>query len=130
IAEINRVATQTEFNGLKVLDGSFTSQSFQVGANYGQTIEVDSIKAATAYALGLTGGELMNYETTVTMTDVVADGDLKINGVDIAASNSAIELAAAITTSGAGVTATAGATTTSGTVSNAGNVASLTINGV
>ncbi|MFS8609384.1 MAG: hypothetical protein LOD94_15545, partial [Gammaproteobacteria bacterium] len=63
IAEINRVATQTEFNGLKVLDGSFTAQSFQVGANYGQTIEVDSIKAATAYALGLTGGELIDYTT-------------------------------------------------------------------
>src|SRR5690606_37843908 len=109
IAEINRVATQTEFNGLKVLDGSFTAQSFQVGANYGQTIEVDSIKAATAYALGLTGGELIDYTTgEVQMTAAIADGDLTINGVEIAASDSAFELAAAITSSGTGVTAKAG----------------------
>ena len=31
-AEIDRVATQTQFNGLNLLDGSFTAQQFQVGA--------------------------------------------------------------------------------------------------
>ncbi|PKO59545.1 MAG: flagellin, partial [Betaproteobacteria bacterium HGW-Betaproteobacteria-17] len=51
-AEINRVATQTEFNGLKLLDGSFTNASFQVGANQGQTIDVTSIANATISALG------------------------------------------------------------------------------
>ncbi|SDE01210.1 flagellin N-terminal helical region, partial [Aquimonas voraii] len=34
-SEIQRVATQTEFNGTKLLDGSFTGQAFQVGANAG-----------------------------------------------------------------------------------------------
>ena len=38
--ELDRVANQTEFNGLKLLDGTFTSQSFQVGANANQTISV------------------------------------------------------------------------------------------
>jgi len=38
--ELDRVANQTEFNGLKLLDGTFTSQSFQVGANAHQTISV------------------------------------------------------------------------------------------
>ena len=131
IAEINRVATQTEFNGLKVLDGSFTAQSFQVGANYGQTIEVDSIKAATAYALGLTGGELIDYTTgEVQMTAAIADGDLTINDVEIAASDSALALAAAITSSGTGVTAKAGPTVATGTVDTAGDVSGLVINGV
>src|SRR3954463_3737341 len=32
-AEIDRVATTTSFNGVKLLDGSFTSAVFQVGAN-------------------------------------------------------------------------------------------------
>src|SRR5438128_7630484 len=39
-AEIDRVATQTAFNGTNLLDGSFTSKAFQVGANVGQTITV------------------------------------------------------------------------------------------
>ncbi len=38
--ELDRVANQTEFNGLKLLDGTFTAQSFQVGANANQTISV------------------------------------------------------------------------------------------
>src|SRR5690606_3667304 len=40
IAEINRIASQTSFNGLKVLDGTFGVQNFQVGANAGETISV------------------------------------------------------------------------------------------
>ncbi len=32
LAEIDRIATQTQFNGTTLLDGSFTSQAFQVGA--------------------------------------------------------------------------------------------------
>jgi flagellin len=39
VAEITRVASQTSFNGL--LDGSFTTQSFQVGANAGETININ-----------------------------------------------------------------------------------------
>jgi len=42
-AEIDRVATHTDFNGTKLLDGSFTKAAFQVGANQGQTIEVEAI---------------------------------------------------------------------------------------
>jgi flagellin len=40
IAEINRIAAQTSFNGRKVLDGSFGNATFQVGANVGETIAV------------------------------------------------------------------------------------------
>src|ERR1043165_8460419 len=40
LAEIQRIASQTSFNGRKVLDGSFGSASFQVGANVGETISV------------------------------------------------------------------------------------------
>ncbi|RMD79457.1 MAG: flagellin [Gammaproteobacteria bacterium] len=41
ISELDRIATTTEFNGLKLLDGTFTTQKFQVGANASQTISVD-----------------------------------------------------------------------------------------
>jgi flagellin len=37
-AELNRIAQTTQFNGQNILDGSFTSATFQVGANANQTI--------------------------------------------------------------------------------------------
>ena len=54
ISEIQRVASQTEFNGTKLLDGSFTGQAFQVGANAGQLITVSEITNAQTSALGET----------------------------------------------------------------------------
>ncbi|SDE15908.1 flagellin, partial [Aquimonas voraii] len=50
--EIDRVATQTEFNGAKLLDGSFSGQAFQVGANAGQLISVNTIADARVSQLG------------------------------------------------------------------------------
>ncbi|MGM0953504.1 MAG: flagellin [Pseudomonadota bacterium] len=43
VEEINRVAAQTSFNGLKVLDGTFGTQTFQVGANSGETIGISGL---------------------------------------------------------------------------------------
>ena len=40
LAEVERIATQTAFNGQKVLNGTFGSATFQVGANVGETITV------------------------------------------------------------------------------------------
>ncbi|MGZ9006105.1 MAG: flagellin N-terminal helical domain-containing protein, partial [Burkholderiales bacterium] len=64
ISEITRVASQTAFNGTVLLDGSFTSQAFQVGANANQTISVNSIADSRATGLGSNtmtlGGTLMN----------------------------------------------------------------------
>ena len=53
-SEINRVATQTNFNGVKLLDGSFTNKTFQVGANAGETISVSNIVNAKSDSLGTT----------------------------------------------------------------------------
>jgi flagellin len=46
--EVDRVANTTEFNGLKLLDGSFSAQQFQVGANANQTISVTVAGATTS----------------------------------------------------------------------------------
>ena len=54
VAEIDRVAKNTEFNGTKLLDGSFSGQAFQVGANAGQLITIDSITNAQKNSLGST----------------------------------------------------------------------------
>ena len=50
--DIDSVASQTQFNGVNLLDGSFQGASFQVGANAGQTITVSSIGSSKSSAIG------------------------------------------------------------------------------
>ncbi len=52
--EIDRVAKTTSFNGTKLLDGSFANATFQVGANAGEGISIDSIVNSDSAALGQT----------------------------------------------------------------------------
>ncbi len=82
IAEITRTAEETDFNGRKLLDGSF-SASFQIGANAGQTVEV-SIEALTADKLG--AGQEAGISALGTNT-AFTNGDLVINGEGIRASS-------------------------------------------
>ena len=51
-SEITRIASQTEFNTMKVLNGSFTNKKFQVGANSSQQIDV-SIDKMSASEIGV-----------------------------------------------------------------------------
>ncbi len=51
IQEIDRVATQTQYNGQVLLDGSFQNKSIQVGTEAGQTVGF-SVAALTADNLG------------------------------------------------------------------------------
>ncbi len=88
--EINRVASQTNFNGVKLLDGSFANQTFQVGANSGETIDVTTIVDAQSTALGTTTVNTTDYATsgtailTANISDI-ADGEIVINGENIGA---------------------------------------------
>ena len=50
-SEMNRIANSTTFNGLKIIDGTFLSQQFQVGPNANETIGV-SIASMAADDLG------------------------------------------------------------------------------
>jgi len=52
ISEISRIASQTSFNGLKVLDGSFGQANFQVGADVGNTIGVNLSTGVGANQIG------------------------------------------------------------------------------
>jgi flagellin len=81
VAEISRTADETDFNGRKLLDGSF-SASFQVGANAGQTIDV-SIAELTTDKLGSSSQAGVSSQGTDTK---LGNGDLVINGENIRAS--------------------------------------------
>jgi flagellin len=110
IDEIDRVAKQTNFNGVKLLDGSFSAQSFQVGANVGDTITVSNLANATKTGLGLDNSGAEVEGLAVTAAGLGA-GDLTINGQPVgAATADAKSIAAAI--NAAGDTARATATTT------------------
>ncbi len=109
ISEINRVSAQTSFNGLKLLDGSFTSQQFQVGANAGETIVMSSINSTSASSLGLGGGGTSGSVGASALTA----GQVTINGVDVgtpaadaATIATAINANSSITATGVTATAT------------------------
>src|ERR1700742_3395836 len=51
-SDIDSVASQTQFNGVNLLDGTFQGATFQVGANAGQTITVSSVASAATNNLG------------------------------------------------------------------------------
>ncbi len=147
IAEITRVSSQTSFNGLNLLDGTFTSQNFQVGANANQTISVSSIADSRSTALGsnvlvaagtlmgttkaaaadLTGGNLIGVEAGLTI-NTVNGGTTAAFGYAALADAKAI--AAAINTNAAsvGVSATASNSATLSGLSAAGTV-SFTLGG-
>jgi len=142
VLEIDRVAQNTTFNGIQLLDGTFTTQSFQVGANNGETVDIASITSARTSTLGtrveasvtVAGGDrTTTSRAAVGATDAtIAIGDG--SAIAIAANDgSAKALAATINSSVTGVTATAGVTTAdsqaaAGANAEAGKV--ITINGV
>ncbi|MDX2426785.1 MAG: flagellin [Cycloclasticus sp.] len=105
IAEIDRVASTSSFNGVKLLDGSFADQAFQVGANAGETVSISSIGSTRTLALGQTTGATATVGTAVQAG--FAAGDLTVNGNAITATADAKAIADAITASDVNLTATA-----------------------
>ena len=76
-AEIERVGTDTEFNGIKLLSGSAGTISFQVGAGDGQQITVGTISLGTQVAQSV-------YTMSATGTTDIAGIDAAINNVSAA----------------------------------------------
>ncbi|WP_426110098.1 flagellin [Massilia sp. PWRC2] len=82
--EIDRVAKSTSFNGLNLLDGSFTAQSFQVGANAtsNDRIQIDKIAnlQTTTLGTGLSGASSL---TSGNVSGGLTAGDLTLNGTQV-----------------------------------------------
>ena len=158
ISEIDRVASNSSFNGVKLLDGTFSSQSFQVGAGAtsNDRITISSIASAKTATLGVGGGSSYStsFSSAAVTTNALASGDLTINGYNVGASStdgvsylngsgSAIAKAAAINaiTGSSGVTAVVNANSVTGTAGAASaasvagydtatNAGTISINGV
>ena len=101
-AEIDRVAGSTAFNGVKLLDGSFTNAAFQVGANVGETITIGAIVNAQSAQLGTSNIAQVTGAAASAFTAITA-GHLTINGTSVGginadsnAANRAASIAAAV----------------------------------
>ncbi len=128
ISEIDRVSSNSSFNGVKLLDGSFTAQQFQVGANatVNDRITISSITSARTAQLGGVGSTTAATTTGGVTTAALVAGDVTLNGQQVGASiagaapgqgtASAFSIAGAINavSANSGVTATANATTVTG----------------
>ncbi|MEM1174620.1 MAG: flagellin [Pseudomonadota bacterium] len=140
LAEIDRIATQTSFNGLKTLNGTFGSATFQVGANVGETIGVSLGQGVRTNQIGQIASAT-NTVTTAALTDgslTLQVGTGQVISVGASISGSAKDKASAIEAAGvAGLTVTAttsidGAiaqTSYTGTGGSAGSTYTLAING-
>ena len=132
-SELNRIAQTTNFNGRNLLDGSFTSAAFQVGANANQTITATSSNFSTSaygnYRIGAKAATATDSSGDLTLgstanavvaqgavgASAVAGGTLQIDGaygsktITYAAATSAKDMAAKVNaeTETTGVSATA-----------------------
>jgi len=135
IEEIDRVASQTDFNGTKLLDGDFIAKDFQVGANVGQTISIDEIASARTTDLGTYQG--FNSTTSITAPGTSNAKEVIVDGTTVelgTVTNDAKALASALNSAGIdGLQATANENTAAGqTAAVAGGVGesdSLVLNG-
>ncbi|MDH6149715.1 MULTISPECIES: flagellin [Paraburkholderia] len=124
ISEVNRVASQTTFNGMNLLNGSLGTVSFQVGANVGQSISLNLTQDMSAAKLGTgnvqagntlgsfgnlslnTSGQTVATGAAITAINVIADGS---GGYTLTDQNNQALTSATATAVLSGVTITADA---------------------
>ena len=88
VAEIDRIANNSQFNNINLLDGTFVNKDFQIGSGNRSSDRINlGVASAKAGALGVGSGS--SYATTVAGGAVggtaLADGSLSINGYAIGA---------------------------------------------
>ena len=148
--EIDTIANRTNFNGIKLLDGTAAKLNIQTGVNAGDQMTMN-ISAARTQDIGIGGRSSLTATghsgTATSLAKQINAGDLIINGVAVGAStadtdglstgdksSSAIAKVAAINAVSlqSGVIANVGKTTVSGAAQSAPGSAAgvLTINGV
>ena len=153
IAEIDRIASNSSFNNINLLDGSFQSQNLQVGAGNGSNDRITiSIGSAKSSALGVGSGSsystvkagavipaassagllantmsINGYNVGATITDGVSATEPTISGIAVASAINAISGSTNVTATVAATTLAGAAATGFGTAIGAGDVV---INGV
>jgi flagellin len=78
ISEITRIASQTNFNGARVLDGSAGVTNYQVGANVGSTISVNLTQGVRSDQIGQVATS-SGATATSTVSSAALTGTLSIS---------------------------------------------------
>ena len=101
VSELDRIATNTEFNGQKILDGTFGTAIFQVGANANQTIQATTNNFRTnQYGNYRVTGQETSAGTTARNAqgdNLIINGSLGTVSLDIGAGDSAKSIAELVT---------------------------------
>jgi flagellin len=81
--ELGRIAESTEFNGVKLLDGSSATNTFQIGANANQNISftLDSVTTTDLNLNGFSALSDLNGGRVASETSDIANGAITLNGV-------------------------------------------------
>ena len=85
VAEIDRVSVNTKFNGIALLDGTFTSKAFQVGADAGEQITITSVTSARTTSLGGTVLDTFAGGGGAVDTNAIAASSVYVNGIVLGA---------------------------------------------
>jgi flagellin len=116
LAEIERISSQTNFNGQKVLDGSFGAAQFQVGANVGETITINLTTGVKASQIGQIATGTSSVEATV--ANLTGSGTIQVG--------SAAAKTVGLATAGTSVGQTVGSAYAKAVAINAASVPGLT----
>ncbi|APW41586.1 flagellin [Rhodoferax saidenbachensis] len=119
-AELNRIAQTTQFNGQNILDGSFTSATFQVGANANQTITATTANFSTS----MYGNNRMGSSVATSTSGV---GDLVVGTVSTGTNPTTAVLNPAAGNPTAGETLTISGATGTATVTVAAKASAKTV---
>ncbi|MFP3182128.1 MAG: flagellin [Paraburkholderia sp.] len=80
VAEVNRLASQTTYNGINLLNGSAGLVTVQVGANVGQTISLNLSQGVSAASLGSGPVQAGNTLGSITGLDLNSNGTANTSG--------------------------------------------------
>ncbi len=140
--ELNRIANTTSFNGLKILDGTYQNQTFQVGANAGAantiSVSISGTQTSTLGNFSVSGANATNQEgtgsTTVAAATLAAtDHSVEAQTLTIASSNgsatAAIVDAASAETAATAINTVTGTTGVSATAETNATLATLSADG-
>ena len=113
LGEINRISDQTRWNGMKLLDGTFDSVQFQLGANRAEDVDL-SIRSVAANQIGTyrvegTASHLAGAADSIDAHNLTVAGHVGSKVITVAANASAKTVAASVNQNAelTGVTATA-----------------------
>jgi flagellin len=80
IAEIDRIAQNSKFNGVVLLDGNFTGKKFQIGDGSSETLDVD-IDGAQASDLGVDSVDISTQSGATSAIDAIKAGINTLSGI-------------------------------------------------